>query len=99
MQTENMIALDEFCSSHQVEISFIQSLEDYGLIDITIADRTLCIAHDDLPRLEMIVRLHNDLSINLEGIDAINNLLQRIDAMQNEIAALRNKLNSYENEK
>jgi len=49
-----------------------------------------------LPKLEQIVRLHQELNINSEGIDAIINLLKRIENMQNEIIELRNKLNFHE---
>jgi len=96
MQTEDMIVLDEFCASHQVKTSFIQSLEEHGLIEIIIINQNLCIPTSELSRLEQIVRLHQELNINFEGIDTINNLLQRIEEMQNEITQLRNKLNFYE---
>ena len=88
--------LDEFCASHHVEISFVRSLEEYGLIETIIVDETLCVSGNDLSKLEQIVRLHQELNINAEGIDAINNLLKRIENMQNEINELRNKLSFYE---
>jgi len=96
MQTEDIIVLDEFCSHHQVEISFIQSLEEYGLIETVIVNETICVRGHELSKLEQIVRLHQQLNINPEGIDAINILLKRIEKMQNEINELRNKLNFYE---
>ena len=96
MQTENMIILDEFCSNHEVEISFIRSLEEYGLIETIIVNKTVCVRGNELSKLEQIVRLHQELNINPEGIDAINILLKRIESMQNEITALRNKLDFYQ---
>jgi chaperone modulatory protein CbpM len=98
MQTEDMIALDEFCNSHNLEISFIKSLEEEGLIEIIIINQTLCVPAGELPRLEQIVRFHSELNINLEGIDAINHLLQRIENMQHDIVSLRNRLSFYEEE-
>ncbi len=95
METADMIVLDEFCASHQVEISFIRSLEEHGLIETMIVNETVCVPVNDLSKLEQIVRLHQ-LNINSEGIDAILNLLQRIENMQNEINELRNKLNFYQ---
>ena len=91
-----MIILDEFCTSHQVEISFVRSLEEYGLVQTVIVNETLCVPINDLPKLEQIVRLHQELNINSEGIDVIINLLQRIENLQNEINELRIKLNLYE---
>jgi len=96
MQPEDMIALDEFCSSHHVEISFIRSLEEHGLIEVLIVNQTLCVPGNHLSKLEQMVRLHRELNINPEGLDAINNLLLRMEDMQNEITGLRNKLDFYE---
>ena len=96
MESIDMIVLDEFCTSHHVEISFIRSLEEHGLIEIIIVNETLCVPGNELSKLEKIVRLHQELNINPEGIDAINVLLKRIENMQNEITGLRNKLNFYE---
>src|SRR6266550_603765 len=98
MQPEDMIVLDEFCTGYQLEISFIRSLEEHGLVEITIVNETQYVSYYELPKLEQIVRLHRELNINPEGIDAVNNLLQRIENMQNEITALRNRLNFYEEE-
>ena len=96
METTDMIVLDEFCASHQVKVSFVRSLEEHGLIETIIINETLCIQENELPKLEQIVRLHQELNINSEGIDAIINLLKRIENMQNEIIELRNKLNFHE---
>jgi len=96
MQPGNMIVLDEFCASHQLEISFIRSLEEHGLIETIVVNETLCVPGQELSKLEQIVRLHQELNINPEGIDAINILLKRMENMQNEMTELRNRLNFYE---
>jgi chaperone modulatory protein CbpM len=95
MQTEDIIVLDEFCSNHQVEISFVRSLEEYGLIETIIVNETVYVRGNELSKLEQIIRLHQELNINPEGIDAINILLKRIEDMQNEITELKNKLDFY----
>jgi len=97
METE-IIVLNEFCSSHQVEISFIQSLEEHGLIETVIVDQSVCIYGNELPKLERIVRLHRELNINPEGIDVINELLKRMDDMHHEIIDLKNRLDFYTRE-
>ena len=96
MEQTDMIVLDEFCTSHQVEVSFVRTLEEHGLIETIIINETLYIQENELSKLEQIVRLHQELNINSEGVDAIINLLKRIENMQNEITVLRNKLNFYE---
>jgi len=96
MQKEYLIPADDFCISHNIEISFISSLYENGLIDIETIDETVFIYPNQLPQLEKISRLHYELGINLEGIDTINHLLNRIDEMQHEITVLQNRLRLYE---
>jgi hypothetical protein len=96
MQTEYLIAVDKFCASHNIEISFIRSLQQTGLIEITTIKETGFIDTDQLQQLEKFIRLYYELNINLEGIETITHLLQRIKSMQDEIIALRNRLRLYE---
>jgi len=96
MENTEMIMLDEFCASHHVEVSFIHSLEETGLIETVAVNQTLYIVSDDLPKLEQITRLHQDLNINPEGIDAVNHLLRHIEEMKQEIVQLRNRIRFYE---
>ena len=98
METEYLIAIEEFCTSHNIEISFISSLQQSGLIEITTRKNSTFIEADQLKQLEKFIRLYYELDINLEGIETINYLLQRIGSMQDEITSLRNRLRLYENE-
>ena len=96
METEYLIAIDEFCTSHNIEISFISSLQQSGLIEVTTIKEEGFIVAGQLQQVEKFIRLYYDLDINLEGIETINYLLQRIGSMQDEIIALRNRLRLYE---
>jgi len=96
MQTDYLIAVDKFCANHNIEISFISSLQQSGLIEITTVKEEEYIDPDQLLLLEKIVRLYYELDINIEGIETINYLLQRIENMHNEIIRLRNQLRLYE---
>lgn len=93
---QDLIIVDEFCASHQLEVSFIHSLKDHGMIETVFVEQSLCIYADELPRLEQIVRLHRDLDINIEGIEVISDLLVRIEEMQTEITHLRKRLDFFE---
>ena len=97
METE-IIVLNEFCTSHHVEISFIQLLEEHGLIETVIVDQSICVYANELPKLERIIRLHQELNINPEGIDVINELLKKMNEMHHEITALKNRLDFYTKE-
>jgi len=96
MQTKNYIAVNEFCSNHNIEVSFISSLQETGLIEIAFVEETAFLDADQLQQVEKFVRFYYDLDINLEGIETITYLLQRMNAMQNEITSLRNRLSLYE---
>jgi hypothetical protein len=96
MQTGYLVKVDEFCANHNIEVSFISSLQQNGLIEITTIKESGFIDPNQLLQLEKIVRLYYELDINLEGIETINYLLQRISSMQDEIIMLRNKLRLYE---
>lgn len=96
MGTEYLIAVDEFCASHDIEISFISSLQQSGLIEITKIKNSGFIEADKLMQLEKYIRLYYELDINLEGIETIDHLLQHINSMQDEIINLRNRLRLYE---
>ena len=96
MQTENLIPVSEFCLNHNIEISFVRLLQETGLIEITTFEERLFIDIGQLQHLEKISRLYYDLDINLEGIDTIIHLLERISSLQDEIVFLKNRLRLYE---
>jgi chaperone modulatory protein CbpM len=95
MPQEKYIPAEIFCTHHQIDYSFIQSLSDNGLVQITLVEQRECIPENILPQIEKYVHLHYDLNINVEGIEAITHLLQRVEAMQDEIILLKNKLDLY----
>jgi len=98
MQTEFLIPVDEFCANHSIEMSFINSLQKNGLIEITTIKESVFIDSNQLPQVEKCIRFYYDLDINFEGIETITHMLQRIGSMQNEIITLRNRLRLYESE-
>lgn len=96
MSKQNMIPAIEFCASHNIEISFFNSLQEAGLVEITTREETDYIYESQLYELEKIINLHYDLDINLEGIETVLNLLNRINDLQDEITTLKNRLRFYE---
>jgi hypothetical protein len=96
MQTEYLVAVDEFCASHNIEISFMSSLQQNGLITITTIEQSGFIDANQLPQVEKFIRFYYELDINIEGIETISHMLERIRTMQDEIIALRNRLRLYE---
>ena len=54
-------------------------LRDHGFINLIEERESVFIKPDELPKLEQIVRFNRDLEINLEGIEVIFNLLERVE--------------------
>jgi len=98
MQAEYLIAIDEFCANHNIEVSFISSLQQNGLIEISTIKDTGFIDADQLQQIEKYIRFYYELDINMEGIETITHLLHRVISLQDEIIMLRNKLRLYESE-
>jgi hypothetical protein len=96
METTHLISIQQFCTHYKVPTSFIDALHDYDLVEITITNSENYLKTNQLNDVEKMMRLHYDLDINLEGIDAIYNLLKQVEDLQNQIMKLRNKLNFYE---
>jgi hypothetical protein len=92
MNLENLIAIEHFCTSHNIEPSFVISLKQFGLIELTSIEDKLYIGMEQLPELERFVTFHFELEINLEGIETIVHLLGKISQLQIENNDLRNRL-------
>jgi hypothetical protein len=91
-----LISTTDFCTWHEVGHTFVSSLSDAGLIEITIVDKGEFIPDTQLQRLEKMVRLHHELDINLAGIEAITHLLDRVETLHQEMRTLKNRLRLYE---
>jgi hypothetical protein len=96
MANAHLIATVDFCRYHDVEYTFITSLQEAGLVEITIVNETPYIPETELQKLERMIHLHHDLEINIAGIEAITHLLERIEQMQENMQGLRNRLRIYE---
>jgi hypothetical protein len=98
MQSEEWIPAGDICNFHKVELSFILDLRHSGLIETRMRNGEVFLPSDALTELEKFVRWHYDLSINLEGIEAIAHMLTRVQQLQKEKRTLLNKLRRFESE-
>lgn len=95
---EQLIATRTLCMHYNIEISLIDTLNEMGLIQIIIIDRSQFIHQDQISTFEKIIRLHHDLNVNMEGIDIVLNLLEKERRLMNELNTLKNKLRLYEDD-
>ncbi len=98
MKTEAIILSEAFFEYHHIEISFIETLCNLGLINLTSEEEKKLIPEEELSKLEQLIRLHQDLQINPEGLYAIFHLHEKIKMMQQEITFLKYRLSFYESE-
>lgn len=87
----NLIPIMDVCKFNEVELNFINELQNAGLIEIKKVDTQNYISEFDLIKIEKAIRLNMELEINIAGIEAIYHLLERIEAMQSEIIYLKNR--------
>jgi len=93
---EDLIIIEEYIQHSHIEPQFITLLEENDLIHPKEIENRRYLHPDELDDLECYARLHYDLSINIEGIDAIHYLLGRINVLQEEMRDLRNRLQLWE---
>lgn len=96
MDRENLISIQEFCSLYKIPETFIASLYEYELIEITTTENIQCVRVTQIKNIEKLIRFHYEMDINLEGIHAISNLLEKVENLQDRIKDLDNKLRFYE---
>ena len=96
METQDLIIIDVFCQEYQIEINFINDLESFGLIETIVHNENKYLDKNQLVHVEKIIRLHNDLNINKEGIEIILGLLEKEKQLLSEINYLKNRLGLYE---
>ncbi|WP_370479418.1 chaperone modulator CbpM [Tamlana flava] len=96
MENRDLIPVKLICKHYKIPSSFINTLQEFQLIELTIKKDDFFIHRTQLKEVEKMARLHYDLEINMEGIDAIYNLLEQVENLKQEIRTLNNRLRLYE---
>ena len=98
MAEQELIRIETLCLHYEIEVSFFNALDNVGLIKIETIGQQIFIHEDKISKLEKMIRLHQELNVNIEGIDVVFNLLQKVDNLQNELTSVNNRLKLYEND-
>ena len=96
MEEKIYISVVELCNHYDLSQSFFEELLETELVQADYQDNFVTIHRDGLITLEKITRIHHELHINVEGIDVVFNLLERIEQMQEEMMMLRRKVGNWE---
>lgn len=91
-----LIKLTDYCLSRKAEITFIDTLHEYGLLHIIIEQEEKYIEEDQLKDLEKFSSWYYDLDVNPAGIEVAQHLIQRVEDLQNELYRLKNQLKSWD---
>ncbi|NND34885.1 MAG: MerR family transcriptional regulator [Saprospiraceae bacterium] len=92
MRSDNLILISTICECYRLDYSFIDQLEQHGMVEIIYREDTSYLDEEHLSLLEKIIRIHHDLQVNIEGIAVIIDLIDRIDLLQQENKTLRRKI-------
>lgn len=92
MGTTNRISIEECCVVYNIETTFIYQLDEYGLIELVRSEEAAYIAFEQLADLEKYMHLHYELEINLEGLETIKHLLNRVHDLQKEVSRLKGEM-------
>lgn len=96
MARKKYILVSHYIKNSQIEDSFVERLHEFGLIRFEENQNETFIDEKDISEIERMFRLHNDLGINFEGLDAIKEMLKRMQKLEREMLYLQKKLRLYE---
>lgn len=89
MEQENWISIEQCCVVYNIEHSFVLKLDEHGLIELIRSNETIFITFEQLSDLEKYMHLHYELEINMEGLETIKHLLDRVHDLQKELNRLK----------
>ncbi len=96
MEANNLILIEHYCLQSEVNLAFVETLHNQGLIEIIEVENAKYVTSDQVKQIEQIAFLHLELNINLEGIEAIRHLVNQIHDLQQELALTKSKLKLFE---
>jgi hypothetical protein len=98
MKIQKLVLVETLCVHYEIETSFFESLEEIGLIILVRERDEIYVSEEKVAYLEKVLRLQKELNVNLEGIDVIFNLLEKVESLQSELSVAKQRLN-YLNER
>jgi len=96
MEKTELIPAKDFCLHHSISYTFVAGLSEAGLVKVVTIEEEQYIHPDYVAHLEKLARLHTDLEINMEGIEAIAHLLQQVEELQQQVRDISGRLQIYE---
>ena len=85
---KTLFKVTDICRSGRIEHTFIQELHQNGLIEIIIQEEQEFIEEEQIPQIERFSNWHYELELNVQGIEVVQHLIDRIEKLQEEIKVL-----------
>lgn len=93
--TTQLTSVAQIIQYYQIDDTSLYYLNESGIIKIIIVEQTEYIHQDDLSDLEKIIRIQQELNINMESMDIVINLIDKIKTLQIENKTLKNLLSMH----
>lgn len=91
---DEKISREELVKIYNIEITFFDELVDYGLLRVQTENDIRYLMYEDLPTFERFANWHYDLEINLPGLEVIQEMLQKMNDLNQKNRDLLNKLSA-----
>lgn len=79
----------DICKTNNIERTFIQELHNNGLIEIIIQEDQEFLEEEQVLHVERFSTWHYELELNVQGIEVVNNLIDKIEELQRELRLLK----------
>ncbi|MGJ1203936.1 chaperone modulator CbpM [Sphingobacterium lactis] len=79
----------DICRTNNIEQAFIQELHSNGLIEIIVQEEQEYLEEEQVLHVERYSTWHYELELNVQGIEVVHNLIEKIEDLQRELRYLR----------
>jgi hypothetical protein len=88
-ESTERLSLESFCAECGLHPDFVRKLVDLGLIEADEDGTETWLDRREITRIARAQRLHDGLSLNWVAVGVVLDLLDRIDALEDEVERLR----------
>lgn len=78
MEINKLMAVEEFCANHDIELSFVLSLQKHGLIEMTRIEKINYFNAEQLQQMDRFIHLYYELNPYSNEINSIMPLLLKV---------------------
>ena len=94
--SKELFAVTAYCTVHKIDPSFVYTLQQEGLITVIARENESFVEEEELHKLEIFTRWHDQLGLHPESMDVVYNMLEKMKQMQEEMNDLRSRLRMFE---